>query len=310
MPTSPVKTTPSKKIKSAVSDYDIFTTGNTGYWPFLEVLIRSIELNAPNCNQVYVGDIGMDEPYTATYDRDNVTRLFQAGLEAAYDGTHQAGWVSAVNHKTSWLNKLLGAVNDDRPLIMIDNDTFITKDLAPLIDPQYDLQVTKWEGATNPEGNGGPGRFWRNDVPGPHGEKLACTCIASFMIINNRKKVQHFVQKWMAIMNEMRIAKIAYPHETPALNWQLQEDETDGLKVGYLKEREVCVDRGFNVEDRRVPEESYSVHFKSDGSNKYGARLNYLSRVLAIRFADGKHFRPEDYIEPTLYQKWLDAHPQ
>ena len=167
MPTSPVKTTPLKKIKSAVSDYDIFTTGNTGYWPFLEVLIRSIELNAPNCNQVYVGDIGMDEPFTATYDRDNVTRLFQAGLEAAYDGTHQAGWVSAVNHKTSWLNKLLSAVDDDRPLIMIDNDTFITKDLAPLIDPQYDLQVTKWEGATNPEGNGGPGRFWRNDVPGP-----------------------------------------------------------------------------------------------------------------------------------------------
>ena len=42
-------------------------------------------------------------------------------------------------------------------------------------------------------------------------EKLACTCIASFMIINNTQKVQHFVQKWMAIMNEMRIAKIAYP---------------------------------------------------------------------------------------------------
>ena len=154
MPTSPVKTTPSKKIKSAVSDYDIFTTGNTGYWPFLECLIRSIELNAPNCNRVYVGDIGMDEPYTATYDRDNVTRLFQAGLKAAYDGTHQAGWVSAVNHKTSWLNKLLTVVDEDRPLIMIDNDTFITKDLAPLIDPQYDLQVTKWEGANNDEPRG------------------------------------------------------------------------------------------------------------------------------------------------------------
>jgi hypothetical protein len=317
MSISPKKIIPSSQTASADSslEYDIFTTGNNGYWPFLDAFLGSVEKHGHNCKNIYVGDTGVEEPYTESFNRPKVTRLFQEGLKATYDGTHQGGWKAAVNHKTTWLSMLLGATDDTRPLIMIDNDVLMLKDFSGMLRPEYDIQVTDMECRDERTKTRIHGYFERKDIPAPEevGGALKVRSIASLVVFNNRQAAVPFVQDWMTTMREFRNnPKVRYPHETPALNYLLEMNKIAGepMKVAHMKEEDVCVDRGLNKHDRVVPPLAYSVHFKSDGSNKNGPRYNFLSRILHVTLPDGSIYNPEDYLDKELYRKWVANNPQ
>ena len=163
-------------------EYDIFTTGNQGYWPFLDCFLASVEKHGHNCKNIYVGDTGVQEPWTQSFDRPKVTRLYQDGLKATYDGTHQNGWRSAVNHKTVWLSKLLQVTNDTRPLIMVDNDVLMLKDFSGLLKPECDIQVCDMECREERTKTRIHGYFERKDIPDPDGKLLKVRSIASIVV--------------------------------------------------------------------------------------------------------------------------------
>ena len=162
--------------------YDLFTTCNEGYWPFLENLITSAERNCPNLGNIYVGNTGLGR-FQQGLKREGVIELFQKDLVAEFHGVHQAGWYAATAYKTRFLHKLLHIVDSDRPLIVIDNDCLILKDLAELINPDYDLQVTNMEKGESKNGAG-----------------LIIKQIASFFIINNHSKMKRFTDRWVKLI--------------------------------------------------------------------------------------------------------------
>ena len=174
--------------------YDIFTTCNEAYYPFLENLITSIERNCDNVGHIYVGNSGLSR-FNQALKREGVIEQFQEGLTAEFQGVHQAGWYKATALKTRFLHKLLHVIDEDRPLIVIDNDTLVLKDLEPLVDTDYDIQVTNMEKGETKNAAG-----------------LTIFSIASFIIINNRKKMKRFTERWVELMTYYLENEVRPPH--------------------------------------------------------------------------------------------------
>jgi len=184
--------------------------------------------------------------------------------------------------KTQTLNKLFHMMDFDHPVVMIDSDVCVLKDIEPLINTEYDIQVTtmKTGGHTRADG-------------------IFISEIASFVSFNNPQKCKIFVQKWINKMIEFGENGTPYPHETPAMNTILRES-TD-LNIGYLNELEVCA-------DSELTDETYTVHFKSNGSTKDDPVVNFERRVMSVQNESSVDLEVDQYLNEELYDQWRESY--
>ena len=257
--------------------YNVFTTANKSYFPFVDVLVNSLTENCPNLSRIYIADCGLDEYRKYLQDKDNVC-IMDTDVTDEYAGVHSEGWVKATQQKTRVLSKLLTMMDFEDPLIMIDSDVCVLEDLAQVIDKEFDMQVTTMNTGVHTRADG-----------------IFISEIASFLIINNRSLGKVFVQSWINQMEEFAENETTFPHETPALNMTLQNNNL--LNVGYLKELEVCA-------DQELTSNTLSVHFKSNGSTKNNPVVNFESRVMSVNNRTNNDLEVDKYLNEEMYDQW------
>ena len=257
--------------------YNIFTTANKSYFPFVDVLVNSITENCPNLNRIYIVDCGLGEYRKYLQDKPNVC-IMDTDILDEYSGVHSEGWVKATQQKTRILYKLLTTMDLEDPLVMIDSDVLVLKDFESVIDMDYDLQVTTMQTGGHTRADG-----------------IFIKEIASFLVINDWTLGKHFVWKWIKQMEEFGKNGTPFPHETPALNITLQNN-TD-LKIGYLKELEVCA-------DQELVDETLSVHFKSNGSTTDNPVVNFEKRVMSPTNRTDTDLDIDKYLNEKMYDHW------
>ena len=194
--------------------YSVFTTANKSYFPFVDIFVNSLTKNCSNLNQIYIADCGLGEYCKHLQCNDKVS-LINTDVTDEYSGVHSKGWVKATQQKTRVLSNLLEIVKFEESLIMIDSDVCVLKDLAQVVNPEFDIQVTTMDGGGHTRADG-----------------IFISEIASFLVINNCDLGKHFVDSWISQMNEFLENDTPFPHETPALNMTLQ--------IRFLLRAQVC----------------------------------------------------------------------
>lgn len=265
--------------------YSIFTTANKSYYPFADILTSSVAQNCQNVDRIYVADCGLGDYRNYLKNKDKVSILDTKTVDR-YEGVHSSGWVNATQQKTRMLLKILKSIDLGHPLIMIDCDVCVLKDLSETIDSQYDIQVTTMNTGGHTRGDG-----------------IFISEIASFLIINNQQIGKNFVQNWINQMKQFLEDDTPFPHETPALNLTLQKINAGHIeaKTGYLKELEVCA-------DQELTENTLSVHFKSNGSTQDNPVVNFEKRVMSVENKTNIDLNIEQYLNEKIYDQWRDEY--
>ena len=257
--------------------YNVFTTANKSYFPFVDVLVNSLTKNCPNLGRIYIADCGLGEYRKYLQEKDNVS-IMDTDVTDEYSGVHSEGWVKATQQKTRVLSKLLTMMDFEEPLIMIDSDVCVLQDLAQVIDTEFDMQVTTMNTGGHTRADG-----------------IFISEIASFLVINNCDLGKRFVHTWIKQMEEFATNGTPFPHETPALNMTLQNNKL--LNVGYLKELEVCA-------DQELTTQTLSVHFKSNGSTNDNPVVNFESRVMSVDNKTDNDLEIDIYLNEETCDQW------
>jgi len=123
--------------------YNILTTSDKSYFPHLQILVNSVldvcELS--NINNFYIIDNGLTkEQVKYLKSKSNIISVITTGLQTNFKGgTWGEDWQKNVKSKTVHLYDLVSQIN--QPLLMLDADMMITKDLYSLLKQGGDLQV-------------------------------------------------------------------------------------------------------------------------------------------------------------------------
>jgi len=258
--------------------YSIFTTANKSYYPFLDIFTSSVLENCKNLDRIYIADSGLGSYRKFISDKEKISFIDTDCLDE-YSGVHSEGWVKATQMKTKTLNNLFHFIDFDHSVIMIDSDVCLLKDIESIIDTEYDIQVTTMKGGGHTRSDG-----------------IFISEIASFVIFNDMQKCKRFVKRWIKQMQEFVENKTSFPHETPALNLTLKNN-VDNLKIGYLDELEVCADSELN-------DNTYTVHFKSNGSTKDNAVVNFERRIMSVKNNTNYDLNLDKYLNEEIYDKW------
>lgn len=262
--------------------YSIFTTANKSYYPFLDVFTSSVLKNCKNVDRIYIADSGLGEYREIISKKEKVT-ILDTDCDDEYSGVHSEGWVKATQMKTQSLNKLFHMIDFDHPVVMIDSDVCVLKDIEPIINPNIDIQVTQMKTGGHTRADG-----------------IFISEIASFVVFNNPQKSKIFVQKWINKMKEFGENGTPYPHETPAMNITLREDNNFTI-IGYLRELEVCA-------DSELTDETYTVHFKSNGSTKDNPVVNFERRIMSVQNQSSVDLEIDQYLNEEVYDQWRKSY--
>ena len=219
-----------------MTKYNILTVANKDYIKFLKVFVGSCQKNCTNLDELYVADIGLG----STKKQFNDVTFIETSKSVSTGRIHSAGWASVTKQKTKILLDSLDHI--EGPIILIDNDVCVLKDFSPLINPEFDIQISKVLNPTT-----------REDL------KVRLEYVASFIVLNNPQKCKEFVKHWIGEINNFEKTKRIRPHETPALNKTIKHFANSDLKIGGIPEDLSCSVKNFD-------ENSYSAHFRSAGS--------------------------------------------
>tara|TARA_B100000424_G_scaffold70627_1_gene52347 strand:+ start:2314 stop:3117 length:804 start_codon:yes stop_codon:yes gene_type:complete len=259
--------------------YSVFTTANKSYFPFVDIFVNSLTENCLNLNKIYIADSGLGEYRKYLNNKSNVC-VIDTDILDEYTGVHSEGWVKATQQKTRVLYQLLSNINFEEPLIMIDSDVCVLHDLSQVINTNFDMQVTTMH-------NGGHTRD----------DGIFIREIASFLIINNCDFGKNFVGNWIKQMEEFGENGTPFPHETPALNMQLQSLNNEEFKIEYLKEIKVCA-------DQILTPDTLSVHFKSNGTTSDDPVVNFEKRIMSVNNTTDNDFDIGRYLNGEQYVRW------
>tara|TARA_B100001996_G_scaffold233595_1_gene180343 strand:+ start:74 stop:883 length:810 start_codon:yes stop_codon:yes gene_type:complete len=262
--------------------YSLFTTANKSYYPFLDILTSSALENCENLENIYVGDSGLGEFLTPISKKRGVISFkpnHKDEVDDEFAGVHSKGWVAATQLKTRMLRRLLKLIDFKHPLILIDSDVCILKDLSKFIDPNFDMQFTSMHTGGHTRSDG---IFIRD--------------IASFLIFNNQSSARIFVDRWIRKMEAFAARATPFPHETPAMNMTIA-DSALHMNLGFLKEIEVCA-------DSELTDDTYSVHFKSNGSNDDDPITNFEKRVMSVNNITSTDIDFGKYLDEKTYYDW------
>ena len=264
------------KKQYPIIKYNIFTVANEAYVPFLEIFVNSVLDKCPEVNHIIIGDVGLGE-YRKHFSKKDKVILLDCECDNDFTGIHSDGWAKATRQKTLSLLKLMKCMDFDIPLIMIDNDVCVLKDLSPLIDNRYDIQITSRPPVTNPAG-------------------FVLKEIASFMIFNRYSNSKRFIETWISKMKELEENNEQLPHETPALNLVVEEN-SNHLSIGNLEEKISCA-------PRVVTDDSYAAHFKSVMTQKCDKVTNFEMRITNIINNSRYDIEIDKYLDEKFYEDW------
>jgi hypothetical protein len=171
--------------------YSIITTCDESYFPHLKILVNSIldKCDLTHINKISIIDNGLTyDQIKYLKDKSNIINIITTGIRTNFNGgTWGKDWQQNVKGKTVYLYDI--ACKSHEPLLMLDADMMITKDLYSLLDNGGDLQVCVRPG---------------NSVK----------YIGSYFFIINPKKCLPFIQEWKDLTQN---STGSGAHESPAL---------------------------------------------------------------------------------------------
>ena len=256
--------------------FNLITSANRSYYPFLEICLTSARANCAELDQIFVVDCGLDD-FRSTVE--NWATVIDTDIQDEYSGVHSTGWRRATRSKTIGLQKLLADYQSNQPLILIDNDTCIIKDISQAINLEFSLQATVMS----------DGGHTRRD--GIFIREIAC-----FVCMNHIDHAKKFVDQWSTNIAYLEDNNIDTPHETPAFNFTLRDFEKI-IPIGSLEENTVCADlKHFDT--------TLAVHFKSNGSTRLDPVANFTQRVNSVKNFTDQTWNYRKYLDTDRYERW------
>jgi hypothetical protein len=131
--------------------YNIMAVFNSSYFPFGKVWINSLydKNDMSNVPKVFIVDTGLKEEEREYFlSKGDEVYIYDTKLKTDYNdgGAWGRGWQENVGSKTIVFKHLLEVTK--LPLVMVDGDCIFVKDLEPLIDSNYDIQLCKRDAGT------------------------------------------------------------------------------------------------------------------------------------------------------------------
>ncbi len=210
--------------------YNIMVVFNSSYFPFGKVWINSLydKNDMSKVDTVYIVDTGLEESQKEYFSKFDKVKIYDTGLATDFNdgGAWGKGWQENVGSKTIILKHLLETTN--KPVMMIDGDCIFVKDLYPLIDDKYDIQLCK------------------RDTGTPY--------LGSFVMAQPREQTIEFIDRWI-----QRIATkpTNVPRESPSLS-EVANENRDLLKIGDI-DRPLVSTHG----EWEFTADTYIIHLKS-----------------------------------------------
>lgn len=262
--------------------FNLITAANQTYFPFLEICINSARANCPDLNKIYVIDSGLGETKNLV---SLPVEFIDTGKHDQFNGVHSPGWRLATRTKTLGVLSILENYNDSCPLILIDSDTCIVKDISQCLNLDYVLQATTMSDGGHRRSDG-----------------IFIKEIASFVCFNEIKQCRNFVKTWSETISYLENNNIDPPHETPSFNFTLRDFEKH-ISIGSLEENIVCA-------DLKHFEYTLSVHFKSNGGNSLTAIDNFKTRVGGVVSYIDKDYDYLKHLDTEKYNYWKNLYKE
>ena len=217
-------------------EYSIITTCDRGYFPFLKILIDSVTevCDVSKINNFIVVDTGLTPEQREYLTNKLETVVFiETDLQTNFNGgIWGEDWRKNVKSKTVTLYDTL--LNIDHPLLMLDADMKVLRDLKELINIGGDLQVC-------------------------HRKNHNIAYIGSYFFIINPTRCREFVKYWRDLTNKAIGNKAM---ESPSLVKAVKEFK-DSLEIKELPETLVNV-----ISSELLKEDSFLIHYKSKALHK------------------------------------------
>ena len=222
--------------------YNIMVVFNSSYFPFGKVWINSLYENndMTKVDKVFIVDTGLEE-YQKDYFYSKGEQVFicDSGLDTDFNegGAWGKGWQENVGAKTIIFKHLLESTK--MPLIMVDGDCIFVKDLSPLIDNKYDIQLCK------------------RDTGTPY--------LGSFVIGQPRICTYEFMKRWI---DRIATKPTNIPRESPSLS-EVADENRHLVNIGDIDR--ILVSTHHETE---FSNDTYIIHLKSATvDRKIDARL-------------------------------------
>lgn len=159
-----------------VNKYNILFTLNSSYFTYGKIFINSMydKNDMSKVNKIYLADTGLNDEDRKFFVKYPHVEILETNVISDFNdgGTWGNGWQKSVLSKTKSLYKLLFETN--LPVMMIDADSVIVKDLSELILVDKDIQICCRANENK-------------EIP----------YLGSFVIAHNNDRTKEFIWKWI-----------------------------------------------------------------------------------------------------------------
>lgn len=210
--------------------YNILTTSDGTYFPFLKILINSIfdVCDLTKINSIYIIDNGLEVDHiNYLSSKSDIIKFIKTGNQTSFNGgIWGVDWQTNVKSKTVQLYSLVEKLQE--PVLLLDSDMLVIKDIYPMLELKGDIQVC-------------------------HRPKNPVEYIASYFFSINPKKSLPFIQKWRdATLQSTSLSA----NESPALT-RMVRSNLSNLDIVHVEQEKVNV-----LEPKYLTDSSVIVHFK------------------------------------------------
>lgn len=210
--------------------YNILTTSDSIYFPFLKILINSIldTCNLSKINSIYVIDNGLNDDQLNYLDSvSHLIKFIETGHRTNFKGgIWGEDWQINVKSKTDKLYSLVERLRE--PVLLLDSDMLVLDDLYSMLSRGGDIQVC-------------------------HRPNHSVEYIASYFFSINFEKSLEFIKQWKDLtFASNQLTAI----ESPALSKTVKLN-LNNLDIVHVTQSEVNV-----LEPKYLTNESKIVHFK------------------------------------------------
>jgi hypothetical protein len=240
--------------------YNIFFVLNSPYFTFGKILIRSIfsKCKLENISKIYILNTGLEESEVDFLNSFDKVEILDSGLNTEFSNSWSEDWHTNISLKLRVLKSIVSQVED--PVMMIDGDCMVTKDLSYLIDKGGDIQIC-YRGNSNPDN--------------PYLGSYVCT-------INN-KVAESFIEECIVEMEtsaDRWLDGMLWPKESISIGKVALR--TEDIDITNLEVSEVSEFNSTNIENCSI------VHFKGS-THSYSQEELIQTRIYDRGF--GEHVK-------------------
>lgn len=239
--------------------YNLLLMLNDSYMKFAIIFLNSLNKNTKmsRINKIIINNIGLNESNkNLLKSKYKKIEFFDTQKNLGFSKVHSKEWLEALTMKTKTLLKVIQD-NNNLPIILIDSDMLVVKDIHKFIDLKYDMQICKCK---NP--------YRRGDLEIKQLDYIAC-----FVIINNNSEnVQQFIKDWINEIESMKKQNLKPAYETPSMCKMIKKYKSI-LNIGDLNQDEVAGDIEF------IKNVTYVIHMRSNGPEGQNHFDNRISNI-------------------------------